>query len=99
MATRQYRHHLLSLEECDLLIDDYLKELEFPRTAEEFVIFLKNDFVKNTRKVDQLYPKLTDFFIGEDGVPVIRKTSTLKPTKHTEKLVEKIHNNMPEPFN
>jgi TnpA family transposase len=95
-AFSDYRHHLLSLEECDLLIDDYLKELGFPKTAEEFVTVLKNDFVKNIKKVDQLYPKLTDFFIGEDGVPVVKKTHTLKPTKHTEKLVEKIHNKMPE---
>jgi TnpA family transposase len=95
-AFSDYRHHLLSLEECDLLIEDYLQELGFPKTAEEFVTFLRNDFVINIKKVDQLYPKLTDFFIGEDDVPVIKKTATLKPTKHTEKLVEKIHNNMPE---
>lgn len=48
------------------------------------------------RKVDQLYPQLKDFFIGDDGIPVIKKTPTLKPTKKTEKLVKKIHSRMPE---
>lgn len=95
-AFSDYRHHLLSLEECDLLIEAYIKELGFPNTAEEFVDFLQNNLIQMARKVDQLYPKLSDFFIGEDGIPVIKKTPTLKPSKKTEKLVEKIHKRMPE---
>lgn len=95
-AFSDYRHQLLNLEECDLLAEEYLKELKFPRTAEEFVALLKDNLEKMARKVDQLYPKLTDFFIGEDGIPVIKKTPTLKPTKHTEKLIKKIHSRMPE---
>ena len=63
-AFSDYRHQLLNLEECDLLAEEYLEELKFPRTAEEFVGLLKDNLEKMARKVDQLYPKLTDFFIG-----------------------------------
>ena len=40
-AFSDYRQHLLPLEECDLLAEEYLRELEFPNSAEKFVDFLK----------------------------------------------------------
>lgn len=91
-----YRHHLLGLEECLLLEEEYLQTLGFPKTAEEFVDFLKNNLAQMARKVDKLYPQLSDFFITEDSIPFLKKTITIKPSKKTIKLVEKIHNRMPE---
>jgi TnpA family transposase len=95
-AFSDYRQHLLSWEECDLLVEDYLQELNFPKNAEEFVAFLKNNLLQMARKVDKLYPNLSDFMIDENGVPVLKRVPTLKPNKKTLKLVEKIHKRMPE---
>jgi hypothetical protein len=50
-AFSDYRHHLLNLEECDLLAEEYLKELKFPRTAEEFVALLKDNLEKWQEKL------------------------------------------------
>ena len=95
-AFSDYRQHLLSLEECDLLIEDYLQEVSLPKTAEEFVTLLKNNLLQMARKVDKLYPNLSDFVIDKDGIPMIKKVLTLKPSKKTVKLVERIHKKMPE---
>lgn len=95
-AFSDYRQQLLSLEECDLLIEDYLQKLNIPTTGKEVVVFLKNNLLKQARKVDNLYPNLSDFIIDEDGIPMIKKVPTLKPSKKTIKLVKKIHTSMPE---
>ena len=91
-----YRQHLLKMEECDLLKEDYLKDLDFPQTTQEFVNLLKTNLLEMARKVDKLYPQLSDFFIDKDGLPVVKRTPTLKPSRKTEKLVKKIHARMPE---
>ncbi len=95
-AFSDYRQHLLSLEECDLLVEDYIQELHFPKSAEDFVNLLKNNLLQMAKKVDSLYPNLPDFIIDKDGIPLLKKTPTLKPSKKTIKLVEKIHKRMPE---
>lgn len=57
--------HLLEMEECDLLMEDYLKDLGFPQKIQELVGILKNNLQAMARKVDKLYPKLSDFFTEE----------------------------------
>jgi TnpA family transposase len=86
----------LNWEECDLLVEDYLQELKFPNSAEKFVALLKDNLLQMARKVDKLYPKLPDFIIDETGVPVLKKVPTIKPTKKTSKLLDKIRRRMPE---
>lgn len=95
-AFSDYRHHLLSLEECNLLGKEYLQNLGFPKTAEEFVSLLQNNLLQMARKADKLYPQLPDFFISEEGIPVLKKAPTIKPSPKTVKIVEKIHHRMPE---
>lgn len=91
-----YRQHLLDWEDCELLAETYLQELNFPNRAEEFVSFLKQFLSQTAQKVDKLYPNLSDFMIDKEGVPILKKTPTVKPTKKTLKRVEKIHQKMPE---
>lgn len=91
-----YRLHLLKWEECTPLAESYLQDLNLPNSAEAFVSSLKQSLSQMTQKVDKLYPNLSDFMINKDGTPVLKKVPTLKPTKKTLKLVEKIHQRMPE---
>ncbi|MBY0282001.1 MAG: hypothetical protein K2W94_07595 [Alphaproteobacteria bacterium] len=95
-AFSDYRLQLLSLEECELLMEDYLQELDFPKASKEFVEMLKKNFLEMARKVDNLYPNLSDFFIDKDGLPVLKRTITLKPNRRMKRLIKKIHKRMPE---
>lgn len=90
-----YRQHLLNEKECDLLAEAYLQERNLPKDAETFVEFLRQSLSQMAQKVDNLYPNLSDLMI-EEGIPVLKKVHTLKPTKKTLKRVEKIHQKMPE---
>lgn len=95
-AFSDYRLQLLSLEDCELLMENYLQELDFPKVSKEFVEMLKNNFLEMARKVDNLYPNLSDFFIDKDGLPVLKRTITLKPNRRMKRLIKKIHKRMPE---
>lgn len=91
-----YRQHLLKWQDCELLLESYLEELKFPKKPEAFIESLKDKLLQKAKEVDALYPKLTDFIIDETGVPAFKKVPTIKPTKKTLKMVEKIAQRMPE---
>jgi TnpA family transposase len=95
-AYSDYRQHLSSLAECEPLMEDYLSRLNIPHKEDDAVTFLQNKLLEKARMVDELYPNLPDFEIDADGTPMLKKTPTAKPSKHTTKMVEKIHHSMPE---
>lgn len=91
-----YRQHLLTIEECNVSVEEYLARLNIPHEEDMAVDFLKNKLIQKAKYVDELYPNLPDFIIDEDGTPVLKKTTTEKPSKHTSKMVEKFYQRMPE---
>ncbi len=95
-AYSDYRRHLSPLEECEPLMEDYLTRLNIPYRADDAVTFFKNKLSEKARTVDELYPNLPDFEIDGDGEPLLKKTPTIKPSKHTRQMVEKIHHHLPE---
>lgn len=93
-AFSDYRQHLLDKKACHLLKESYLDELKFPKNAEGFVNLLKNNLQQMATHVDQRYP--VDFTMDDQGSPLLKKVPTLKASSKTLKLVNKIHNRMPE---
>src|SRR5262249_32675284 len=95
-AYSDYRQNLSPLEECESLMEDYLARLNMPYQADDVVTFFQNKLIEKGRAVDELYPNLADFEIDPGGEPMLKKTPTVKPSKHTRQMVEKIHHHMPE---
>ena len=95
-AYSDYRQHLSPLDECEPLMEAYLSRLNMPYEADDVVTFFQNKLLEKARTVDERYPNLTDFSIDPDGEPMLKKTPTAKPSKHTRQMVEKIHHHMPE---
>ena len=95
-AFSDYRTSLLSPKECQELLDKEPPTSTLPTNADDFVQNLKNELTEKAKAFDDLYPKLSDFVIDENGVPSLKKTPTSKPTSETLELVAQIQNHMPE---
>ncbi|SMP18112.1 Transposase and inactivated derivatives, TnpA family [Laceyella tengchongensis] len=85
-----YREQLLSWEECQPLLSEYLDEMDFPKQGKEFVQQLQEWMNHTCRTVDHKYPDSDAVVINEKGEPELKKIRTKERTvdqKHLEKLV------------
>lgn len=85
-----YREQLLSWEECQPLLSEYLDEMDFPEQGKEFVQQLQEWMNHTCRTVDCKYPDSDAVVINEKGEPELKKVRAKERTvdqKHLEKLV------------
>ncbi len=68
-----YRVDLLSLEECEPLLDEYCKKVDIPNNAAECVRQLKEKLALKAQSVDTSYPDTTELTIDEKGIPTLHK--------------------------
>ncbi|MFH4094618.1 hypothetical protein WAI78_20410, partial [Acinetobacter baumannii] len=83
-----YRKQLLSWEECEPLVKEYCKELNFPSSPTQFVKQLKQNLTSVANTVDSNYPNNGQVMITEDGEPILKRF-VRKTVSISSKLLEK----------
>ncbi|KMP25680.1 transposase [Bacillus cereus] len=83
-----YREQLLPWEECELLVKEYCKELNFPSSPTHFVKQLKQKLTSVANAVDLNYPNNGQVIITEDGEPILKRL-VRKNVSTSSKLLEK----------
>ncbi|MEH7754733.1 Tn3 family transposase [Bacillus toyonensis] len=83
-----YRKQLLSWEECEPLVKEYCKELNFPSSPTQFVKQLKQNLTSVANTVDLNYPNNGQVMITEDGEPILKRF-VRKTVSISSKLLEK----------
>lgn len=68
-----YRDELLSMDECDKIIDEHCKQLGIPNNSKDFTSFLKDKLSDKATMVDNKYPNTVELTIDKDGVLVLHK--------------------------
>ncbi|AOM14717.1 hypothetical protein BTI247_63880 (plasmid) [Bacillus thuringiensis Bt18247] len=83
-----YRKQLLSWEECEPLVKEYCKELNFPSSPTQFVKQLKQNLTSVANTVDSNYPNNGQVMITEAGEPILKRF-VRKTVSISSKLLEK----------
>nr|WP_226545859.1 hypothetical protein [Bacillus thuringiensis] len=68
-----YRKQLIPWEECEPLVQEYCKELDFPSAPTDFVKQLKHQLTSVANSVDLNYPNNGQVIITEDGEPILKR--------------------------
>lgn len=95
-AFSDYRASLLTVGECEELLKEEPISSPLISKGADFVKSIKQELTEKVQKFDDLYTYLPDFSIDEKGVPSLKKTQTVKPTKETLQLITNIQELMPE---
>ncbi|MFW9500539.1 Tn3 family transposase, partial [Xanthomonas euvesicatoria pv. euvesicatoria] len=69
-----YREQLLPWEQCEPLLEDYCKHVVLPATAVGFVNALQSRLTQVAELTDQGYLENGQVVIGEDGIPVLKRS-------------------------
>ncbi|MFW9500535.1 Tn3 family transposase, partial [Xanthomonas euvesicatoria pv. euvesicatoria] len=69
-----YREQLLPWEQCEPLLEDYCKQVGLPATAVGFVNALQSRLTQVAELTDQGYLENGQVVIGEDGIPVLKRS-------------------------
>lgn len=83
-----YRKQLLPWEECEPLIKEYCKELNFPSSPIHFVKQLKQKVTSVASAIDLNYPNNGQVIITDDGEPILKRL-VRKNVSTSSKLLEK----------
>jgi len=87
-----YRKQLLPWSECEKLLAHYCKSVGIPNNAVDFVALIKKQLAYAAKAADESYPDNTDFTIGENGEPHLKrqKANPLpEGLRHFEELIRK----------
>lgn len=68
-----YREDLIPLDKCKEMMADYCKNLEIPLNSCEAINNLKIKLTNKAKKVDSIYPDVTELVIDDDGAPSLKK--------------------------
>ncbi|MEE5092698.1 Tn3 family transposase, partial [Xanthomonas euvesicatoria] len=69
-----YREQLLPWDQCEPLLKDYCKQVGLPATAVGFVNALQSRLTQVAELTDQGYLENGQVVIGEDGIPVLKRS-------------------------
>ncbi|KAF1723461.1 Tn3 family transposase [Pseudoxanthomonas mexicana] len=81
-----YRHQLLPWDECEPLVADYCRQLNLPSTPVEFVNALQSRLLQVAELTDQGYLDNGQVIIGEDGLPVLKRSKAKEMSSHARAL-------------
>ncbi|MDV2997572.1 MAG: Tn3 family transposase TnXo19 [Chroococcidiopsis sp. SAG 2025] len=91
-----FREQLLTLSECEPMIESYCNQLRFPSNPENFVEYLRSCLTHVATEVDVLCADGKQVTINQDGEPVLKRLTSSPEPKEVEQLEEKIRCLMPE---
>ena len=91
-----FREQLLTLSECEPMIEEYCHQLGFPSNPEDFVEYLRSCLTLLATEVDLICADGKQITINEDGEPVLKRLTSSPEPKEVEQLEEKIRSLMPE---
>lgn len=86
-----HRKQAKTWDECQIIVDNYCKNLGLPLTAETFVNNLKSLLIQTAEKVDFNYPNNASLIINDQGEPILKKVTKneVSPTlKNLEVIIE-----------
>ena len=69
-----YREQLLPWEQCEQMLEDYCGQVGLPATAVGFVNALQSRLMQVAELTDQGYLENGQVIIGEDGIPVLKRS-------------------------
>lgn len=69
-----YREQLLPWDQCEPMLEDYCKQVGLPATAVGFVNALQSRLTQVAELTDQGYLENGQVVIGEDGIPVLKRS-------------------------
>ncbi len=78
-AYADYREQLLPWEECEPLVADYCRQLEFPDNPQAFVSHLRDWLTRTAAEVDAGFPDNKAMGIDESGLPVLKRSAPREP--------------------
>lgn len=91
-----FREQLLTLSECEPMIEEYCCQLGFPSNPADFIEYLRSCLTQVATEVDQLCADGKQITINQDGEPVLKRLTSSQPPKEVEQLEEKIRDLMPK---
>ena len=68
-----YRKTLLPWETCLTLLPEFCEATKRPQTGKEAVSLLRKQLTERIRQLDKDYLELSEFVIGTDNIPVLKK--------------------------
>ena len=90
-----WRKQLLSWDKCEVMLEQYCKDLGLPKTAQTFVNNLKNSLTQAAEKVDLNYPQNANLIINDEGEPVLKKFTKNEVSSSLKNLEAIIAERMP----
>jgi TnpA family transposase len=91
-----FREQLLTYAECEPLISEYCRLLEFPDNPDDFVEHLRQELMRIASEVDKTCDVDKQFTINKEGDPVLKKVSSQNQPPEVDLLESKIRALMPE---
>ncbi len=91
-----FREQLLTLSECEPIIEEYCHQLLFPSNPEDFVEYLRSCLIQVATEVDRICADGKQVTINQNGEPVLKRLISPPEPKEVEELEEKIRSLMPE---
>ncbi|MFB0482358.1 Tn3 family transposase [Xanthomonas euvesicatoria] len=91
-----YREQLLPWEQCEPLLEDYCKHVVLPATAVGFVNALQSRLTQVAELTDQGYLENGQVVIGEDGIPVLKRSKAKEMSCGARALETAVLDRMPE---
>jgi TnpA family transposase len=91
-----FREQLLTHAECEPLISEYCRLLEFPDNPDDFVEHLRQELMRIASEVDKTCDVDKQFTINKEGDPVLKKVPSLTQPPEVDLLESKIRTLMPE---
>jgi TnpA family transposase len=91
-----FREQLLTHAECEPLISEYCRLLEFPDNPDDFVEHLRQQLMRVAFEVDKTCDVDKQFTINKEGDPVLKKVPSLAQPPEVDLLESKIRAFMSE---
>jgi TnpA family transposase len=91
-----FREQLLTYAECEPLISEYCRLLEFPDNPDDFVEHLRQQLMRVAFEVDKTCDVDKQFTINKEGDPVLKKVPSLAQPPEVDLLESKIRAFMSE---
>lgn len=91
-----FREQLLTHAECEPLLSEYCRLLDFPNNPDDFVEHLRQQLMLVASEVDKTCDVDKQFTINKEGDPVLKKVPSLAQPPEVDLLESKIRALMPE---
>lgn len=91
-----YRKQLLPWNECQLMLNEYCKEMNLPNNSNEFIINLRDQLDKKAKDVDIKSPKSSELVINPNGEILLKKPKSTRNIMNIKEFKRRLESKMPE---